>query len=132
MRVPVPVAPQSPIADVNHEAEKQFASSAGSAAALAGSALPPPLRHQMEAKFGADFSNVRIHQSAAPVHLGAVSFAHGNNIHFAPGHYDPHSQSGQELLGHELAHVVQQRAGRVAQNDSAGAAGAAGKAAAQF
>ncbi|MBK9034966.1 MAG: DUF4157 domain-containing protein [Myxococcales bacterium] len=32
----------------------------------------------------------------------------------APGQYDPESQAGRELIGHELAHVVQQRQGRVA------------------
>ena len=37
----------------------------------------------------------------------------GNNVHFAPGQYSPESGSGQKLLGHELAHVVQQRQGRV-------------------
>ncbi|MBN2817614.1 MAG: DUF4157 domain-containing protein, partial [Bacteroidales bacterium] len=32
----------------------------------------------------------------------------------APGQYNPGSQKGQELIGHELTHVVQQREGRVA------------------
>src|SRR5690606_29890951 len=31
----------------------------------------------------------------------------------APGRFDPSSSSGQELLGHELAHVVQQSQGGV-------------------
>ncbi|MFN6947166.1 MAG: DUF4157 domain-containing protein, partial [Cytophagaceae bacterium] len=41
------------------------------------------------------------------------AYAQGNDIHFAPGQYNPETQSGQELLGHELTHVVQQRQGRV-------------------
>ena len=45
--------------------------------------------------------------------LGAHAFAQGNQVHFAPGKYNPTSQSGQKLLGHELTHVVQQRQGRV-------------------
>jgi hypothetical protein len=34
-------------------------------------------------------------------------------MHFAPGYYSPHTPQGQRLLAHELAHVLQQRAGRV-------------------
>ena len=45
--------------------------------------------------------------------IGAIAFTWGSDIHFAPGHYNPHSIQGQQLLGHELAHVLQQRAGRV-------------------
>ena len=63
---------------------------------------------------GADFGDVRIHQGPEAKEMGAVAFTQGTDVHFAPGAYDPHSQSGKELLGHELAHVVQQRAGRVA------------------
>jgi len=45
--------------------------------------------------------------------LGALAYAQGNEVHFAPGQFKPDNQAGQELIGHELAHVVQQRAGRV-------------------
>jgi hypothetical protein len=78
----------------------------------AGQAIPPSLRHNMEAAFGHDFSDVRVHHGHEATILGAQSFTHGNDIHFAPGRYDPHSLQGQELIGHELAHVVQQRQGR--------------------
>ncbi len=78
----------------------------------AGQPIPPSLRHHMEASFGQDFSDVRVHHGHEATTLGARSFTHGNNIHFAPGRYDPHSTQGQELLGHELTHVVQQRQGR--------------------
>jgi hypothetical protein len=37
----------------------------------------------------------------------------GEHIYFAPGRYNALSRDGLMLLGHELAHVVQQRAGRV-------------------
>jgi hypothetical protein len=37
----------------------------------------------------------------------------GTDIYFAPGRYQPDTVRGQQLLGHELTHVVQQRAGRV-------------------
>ena len=48
--------------------------------------------------------------------LGAVAFTQGEQIHVAPGHWAPHSQAGRELIGHEIAHVLQQRRGRVQAN----------------
>jgi hypothetical protein len=63
---------------------------------------------------GADFSDVRIHpnSSKAP-EVGALAYTQGNDVHFAPGQFSPNTNSGRHLLGHELAHVVQQRQGRV-------------------
>jgi len=78
-----------------------------------GDSLDPMVQARMERSFGHDFSAVRIHQDGAAAGLGAHAFAEGNHLHFAPGRYDPHSAAGQELLGHELAHVVQQARGRV-------------------
>ncbi|MEO1652815.1 MAG: DUF4157 domain-containing protein, partial [Bacteroidota bacterium] len=37
----------------------------------------------------------------------------GNEITFAPGKFQPDTQEGKELIGHELTHVKQQRLGRV-------------------
>lgn len=73
--------------------------------------LPPTLRHSFEASMGHDFSDVKIHESHAPTMLGAKSYTAGNDIFFAPGVYDPHSPEGSKLVGHELTHVIQQRAG---------------------
>lgn len=73
--------------------------------------LPKPMRQEMEKAFATDLSDVKIYQSHAPTLQGAKSFVDGNNIHFAPGAFDPHSNAGRELIGHELAHVVQQRGG---------------------
>jgi hypothetical protein len=42
-------------------------------------------------------------------------------VHFAPGELDTGSARGQELLGHELTHVVQQRSGQVAAPQGKGA-----------
>jgi hypothetical protein len=56
---------------------------------------------------------VRIHETGRASDLGALAFAQGTDLHFAPGRYQEHTQSGQALIGHELAHVVQQSAGRV-------------------
>lgn len=79
----------------------------------AGRPLPDAVRHKMEAFFKADFSNVRIFQGAQAQSIGAHAFTMGSDIYFAPGQYSPDTPRGQQLLGHELAHVIQQRQGRV-------------------
>jgi hypothetical protein len=78
-----------------------------------GKALPEALLGKMEAAFSADFSSVRVHVGPQASRIGAIAFTTGNDIYFAPGQYQPDTISGQQLLGHELAHVVQQRQGRV-------------------
>jgi hypothetical protein len=80
----------------------------------AASKLPEDVRGKMEQSMGMDFSNVNIHaNSEKAVSAGALAYSQGTDIHFAPGQYDPTSQKGQELLGHELAHTKQQAEGRV-------------------
>ncbi len=83
------------------------------AAPAAGEAIPDTVRGRMEAALGADFGDVRLHESPTARAMGAEAYTQGSEIHLAPGHGDLGSHRGQELLGHELAHVVQQRAGRV-------------------
>jgi hypothetical protein len=65
---------------------------------------------------GADFGDVRTHTdehaASSADRLGARAFTMGKDVFFARGQFDPHSQSGQGLIAHELAHVVQQRSGR--------------------
>lgn len=78
-----------------------------------GQPLPEDVRAKMEGAFGTDFSGVRIHQGPQATRMGALAYTQGTDIHFAPGQYDPTSQRGQELLGHELTHAVQQSQGRV-------------------
>jgi hypothetical protein len=75
--------------------------------------LPDAVRGKMEAALGADFSNVRVHVGPQADRIGAIAFTLGSDIYFAPGRYQPDTVHGQQLLGHELAHVVQQRQGRV-------------------
>jgi hypothetical protein len=79
-----------------------------------GTPLAEGVRRHMESSFGADLSDVRVHTDSSAATMGAAAFAQGNDIHFAPGRFDGDSESGRALLGHELAHVLQQRAGRVA------------------
>ncbi len=78
-----------------------------------GSALPEALRVQMEQALGAGFADVRIHVGPQAQSIGAVAFTAGSDLYFAPGRYQPETAEGRRLLGHELAHVVQQRQGRV-------------------
>ncbi|MEO1296416.1 MAG: DUF4157 domain-containing protein [Cyanobacteria bacterium J06636_16] len=85
-----------------------------------GSALPAPIQQKMETAFGTSFTDVRIHETPKAQSIGAAAYTQGNHIYFAPGQYDPSSIGGQSLLGHELTHVVQQRAGRVAAPGSGG------------
>ena len=77
-----------------------------------GSPLPENTRLQMEDSFGTDFSGVRIHTNSSAVQmnkdLSAQAFAHGSDIYFNQGKYDPNSSSGKHLLAHELTHTVQQ------------------------
>lgn len=78
-----------------------------------GKPLPDAVRTKMEQAFRTDFSNVRIFEGLDATEIGALAFTKGTDIFFAPGRYQPETKQGQELLGHELAHVVQQSDGRV-------------------
>lgn len=77
--------------------------------------MPDGLIARMQGAFQRDFSHVTVHPSSpkAPA-VGALAYTQGSDIHFAPGQFRPESSAGRELIGHELAHVVQQREGRVA------------------
>jgi ribosomal protein S18 acetylase RimI-like enzyme len=111
--VPPPAARQGGVAQ-RHGASDAFAIDPGRLGlAGGGRPLPEGVRGKMEAALGADFSNVRVHIGPQAERIGAIAFTIGSDIYFAPGRYQPETPHGQQLLGHELAHVVQQRAGRV-------------------
>jgi hypothetical protein len=82
-----------------------------------GSVLDANIQKKMGEGMGADFSQVRVHtgkESRDLNHrLSARAFTTGRDIFFGDGEYDPHSSGGQELIAHELAHVVQQSSGAV-------------------
>jgi len=78
-----------------------------------GQPLPEPVQKKMEAFFNTNFADVRVHVGHEAPSIGALAFTHGTDLYFAPGQYNPQTTNGQRLLGHELTHVVQQRAGRV-------------------
>lgn len=89
-------------------------------ATSSGAALPEEIRAKMEDVLGMDFSAVRVHEGPQAASVGALAFTRGTDIFFAPGQYQPQSQRGQELLGHELTHVRQQASGVVGTSRDAG------------
>jgi hypothetical protein len=95
--------------DVGGDIESSIESARGS-----GQALDGGIRGRLEGAFGADFSGVRVHtdsqSDALNKSIQAKAFTTGSDIFFSKGAYDPGSQDGQQLLGHELTHVVQQGA----------------------
>ena len=90
--------------------------------ASGGLPLPREVQSRMESALGSSFSDVRIHVGSEAASIGALAFTWGSDLYFAPGQYNPHTPHGQFLLGHELQHVVQQRAGRVGNPFGAGVA----------
>ncbi|MFB7508572.1 eCIS core domain-containing protein [Streptomyces broussonetiae] len=82
----------------------------------AGRPLEAPLRTEMEARLGADFSSVRLHTGDAArrsaQELGARAYTSGENVVIGAGGTDKHT------LAHELTHVIQQRQGPVSGTDN--------------
>ncbi|MEV7659991.1 DUF4157 domain-containing protein [Streptomyces anulatus] len=80
-----------------------------------GRPLDGATRGDMEARLGADFSDVRIHTDAAAkasaAEVGARAYTSGNHVVIGEGGRDKHT------LAHELTHVIQQRQGPVAGTD---------------
>ncbi|MEZ4643613.1 MAG: DUF4157 domain-containing protein [Chloroflexota bacterium] len=79
-----------------------------------GQPLADTVRAPMENAFGTDFGSVRVHTGGQAdtlnQSLSARAFTTGSDIFFRQGEYNPGSHTGQELLAHELTHVVQQGA----------------------
>ncbi|MBB5936617.1 eCIS core domain-containing protein [Streptomyces zagrosensis] len=82
-----------------------------------GQSLDATTRTDMEARLGADFSDVRVHTGSAAHasarEVGAHAYTVGSNVVFQRDAYDPSSQAGRTMLAHELTHVMQQRSGPV-------------------
>lgn len=79
-----------------------------------GQPLDSATRAFMEPRFGRDFSGVRVHTNTSAATsaraVNARAYAVAQDVVFGEGHYAPHTSAGRYLLGHELAHVVQQQA----------------------
>ena len=82
-----------------------------------GQPLDGQVQTRMSDATGHDFSGVKVHTSPESDQLnhqlGAKAFTTGGDIFFRSGAYQPQSSEGQELLAHELTHVVQQSSGSV-------------------
>jgi len=79
---------------------------AGPVQAARESAVPTALKRRAEEKSGLAMDTVRVHYaSQKPGQLGALAYAQGEHIYLGPGQ--------ESCLPHELAHVVQQKQGRV-------------------
>jgi hypothetical protein len=95
--------------------EPDTPASVGHTLARPGEPLSVPLRHDMEQRFGHDFSRVRLHydpqamRSASEVNARAYTVGH--DIVFGAGQFAPTTLHGRRLLAHELTHVVQQTNG---------------------
>ncbi|HEY9328679.1 MAG TPA: DUF4157 domain-containing protein [Streptomyces sp.] len=102
--------PRSPVHDV--------VSSGG------GAPLDTETRTDLEARMGADFSDVRIHNDSSAHEsakgVGAHAYTVGNNVVFQRDAYDPSSPQGRTTLAHELTHVIQQRSGPVEGTEAPG------------
>ena len=81
-----------------------------------GRSLDESTRQDMEARFGADFSQVRLHTDStaqrSAAELGARAYTSGHHIVAGAGGIDKHT------LAHELTHVLQQRQGPVDGTDN--------------
>ncbi|MEV1117296.1 DUF4157 domain-containing protein [Actinosynnema sp. NPDC049800] len=81
-----------------------------------GRPLDESTRTEMEARLGADFSDVRVHAGSesrrSAAEIGARAYTSGSHVVIGEGGGDKHT------LAHELTHVIQQRRGAVAGTDN--------------
>ncbi|XWX02539.1 DUF4157 domain-containing protein [Aggregatilineales bacterium SYSU G02658] len=93
--------------EVDGEIEQQINETRGH-----GSKLDEGTRSSFEGAMGYDLSGVTIHTSDHASQLSrsveAKAFTTGSDIYFGEGQYNPSTSDGQQLLAHELTHVVQQ------------------------
>ncbi|PZV12140.1 MAG: hypothetical protein DCF20_18045 [Pseudanabaena sp.] len=93
--------------EVSTDLESSIQSARGS-----GQSLDPNLQAKMGQAMGADFSGVKVHIDSQSDQLNksiqAKAFTTGQDVFFRQGAYAPSSRDGQELIAHELTHVVQQ------------------------
>jgi hypothetical protein len=80
------------------------------AQSVPGHAIAPATRARLEARFGHDLGDIRVHTddlaAAAARELDAHAFAVGRDVFFARGAYRPGTPDGDALLEHEVAHAL--------------------------
>ncbi|MDB9313552.1 DUF4157 domain-containing protein [Spirulina sp. CS-785/01] len=120
---PIPIRPlvqrQETMTLDGGEASRELESSLNQAKG-SGQSLDPTLQRSMGQAMGADFSGVKIHTDSQSDQLNhslqARAFTTGQHVFFKKGEYNPSSKGGQELIAHELTHVVQQNGDGVKSN----------------
>jgi hypothetical protein len=79
----------------------------------AGRPLDASTRERVSEQLGDPLADVRVHDDAVAGELAravsARAFTTGADVYFAAGEHRPGTTDGDELLAHELTHVVQQR-----------------------
>ncbi|MFN6497789.1 MAG: DUF4157 domain-containing protein [Nostoc sp. DedQUE01] len=87
-----------------------------------GQPLDTGLQQSMGQAMGADFSGVSVHTDKQSDQLNqsiqAKAFTTGQDVFFQQGAYQPGSREGQELIAHELTHVVQQNGDRIGRKET--------------
>lgn len=77
-----------------------------------GQPLSNDTKKFMESRLGYDFGNVRVHNDSlahqSSADINALAYTHDRHIVFGAGQYRPDTNSGKQLLAHELVHVIQQ------------------------
>lgn len=113
-----PAAGEPQAAAVSNRALSQAWAQGAPAERDAGVPLEPALRADMEARFGENFADVRVHDDAhahrSAAALQASAYTVGGHVVFSRDRFAPQAAPGRRLLAHELAHVVQQRRGGAA------------------
>jgi hypothetical protein len=89
-----------------------------------GTRLPTEVAARLSAALGTDISDAVIHTDSAAAQAAAAvnahAFATGRDVFFGAGEYKPGTREGDELLAHELTHVVQDSEGRIPQASGEG------------
>lgn len=75
------------------------------------SGLPSGTQQQMESGFGRSFDDVNVITDSPKASGSTHAVTQGKDIHFGAGNFQPGTAKGDWLIGHELAHVVQQSGG---------------------
>ena len=87
-----------------------------------GRQLEPETRQRFEQAYGQPLDQVRVHTGpiahATSASLNAIAFASGSDLFFTQNSYAPDSPQGLSLIGHELAHVIQQQYGVAGDGDA--------------
>lgn len=107
---------QRQLAELDHEATQpvfqRIQARRGS-----GNPLPEAVQRHLEQGLNHDLSGVRIHDDAEADKMAkgvnAIAFTTGKDIFFQSGKFNPNTQSGLELLAHEVTHTVQQAKGEI-------------------